>query len=134
MLKEILEKLEEVIQTEHPEIYVRRYKGEFEEGADWNPDFPCFLYRLTKAGKAITGMTGASLINEARITAYIADRDMNSPAALDVIEDLIELDGMEIELIKGKYFRVRLDDENGFQFYGYGPQVEVYTMHLIVEY
>lgn len=134
MLKEILGKLEEVIQTERPEMHVGRYKGEFEEGADWNPQFPCFLYRLTKAGKAITAMNGAALKYEARITAYVADRDMTSPAALDVIEDLIELDGMEIELIKGKYFRVRLDDENGFQFYGYGPQVEVYTMHLIVEY
>lgn len=133
MLKQILNTIINEI-SYAAEMKTGRYKGEFEEGADWNPQFPCALVRMMKMAPEGTTMSNSRFGYSTKLMIYIADRDIQESKTLDTVEYLIGLfDSAEMETEDGKYFRTFIADE-GINFYGYGNQVEIYTLTIDVRY
>lgn len=135
MLKEITEAIiTEINEIDGSDIKARRYKGEFEENGEWNPEFPCALLRLMNIVPALTTMNGEKIIYEGKVIIYIADRDMNIPKELDSMEKIIELfNSGEKVTSEGKTYETEIGD-NGFGFHGYGNQVEVYTLEIGIRF
>lgn len=133
MLKQILNTIINEI-SYAAEMKTGRYKGEFEDGADWNPQFPCALVRVLKMTPEVTGMSNSRLGYVTKMVIYIGDRETNESKTLDTVEYLIGLfDSAEFETEDGKYFHTAIGEE-GFSFHGYGSQVEVYTLTIDVRY
>ena len=134
MLKEIFKGLEELVRDKIPTVKVGRYKGEFEEGADWNPAFPAVLIRVNSLLPTERNMSGQVISYSAEFTLYIADRDMNQPSGLDTIEAVINTieDNSITNDDYGTEYDMKVGDD-GMKFLGYGNQVEVYILNVNVQ-
>jgi len=124
-------------------MYVERYKGEFEEGADWNPRFPCALIRFMGMYKFVEGKDSNILLRNSKVMVYCAVINKSEPAILDLIETLMEYfnnttlqiditpDPTDEETDPEKvytYATLDLEDDN-CNFHGYYKGVEVYTIN-----
>ena len=134
MIREAIEKIQSIISTGITGCYVSRYKGEFEEGVDWNPQFPCVMTALHSYKPINTAADGTVLSDETRIILYIADRDINASSALDTVENVLKLtDGKDIEyMVVTTKARAHVSvAEEGLIRQGYaGAGVEIYTLVL----
>lgn len=67
MIHAALTKIQDKIKTQFPEIKkVDYYKGEFEEGVEWNPIFPVVFTNCTQINPKLAGskiLTGTLIIN-----------------------------------------------------------------------
>ena len=134
MLKELLSKTEEVLETlkaDYPLIKIGRYKGEFEDGSEWSPVFPCVFQRLNNYTPLAKGMQREVLDAVTGITLYVADKDINSSKGLDLLEDVIELfNGVTLQT-PGFTATAYIRDE-GMELFGYMKGVEVYILQIAI--
>lgn len=56
-------------------LTVESYRGEFEEGNDWNPIFPVCFVRLRQLSSPIISAAGEGLKDEMRFALYIGNKD-----------------------------------------------------------
>lgn len=136
MLKEIIQKIETELKTISG-LKVGRYKGEFEEGVDWSPVFPIVLQRLDDWQPVQKNMQGKVMKADTRLTLYIADKDINSSAGLDVIESVIsKLDGKNLTVTLTEDTSVTIKtsiDDGGLKPYAYKNGAEVYTLIILIQ-
>lgn len=135
MLKELLNKIEDTIKTQMPTVKVGRYKGEFEEGSDWNPTFPIVLQRLNNYSPIQKNTMNRVTAAETGITLYVADKDINSSKGLDTLEDVLDcFDGEVLSLeSNGATYTVNVSiHDDGCKLYGYIKGVEIYTVQISV--
>jgi hypothetical protein len=136
MLKEIFEQLKEDISTAVPGIKkVARYKGEFEKGSAWNPEFPCCFIRYENYKPVSRSPQGEVLKAKTFLSLYVGDKDIKSPTVLSTVENVIDLfDGSNFKVTVNSedyYYNITLNDK-GSEFYGYFKGVEVYTVPIII--
>jgi len=139
MLLELFTTLLEDIQTAVPEFKrVDRYKFEFEQGTDWDPEYPiCFMrYDGIKPNPRTVIADGSYTKAYIYLTLFIGDEDINSPVVLDKVEKVQSLFvnsfiTIPVESVDRK-FNITLS-ENGTELHGYVKGVEVYRVGLKIE-
>lgn len=119
-MKELFDLLISKLQTIGVFSLVARYKGEFEEGADWNPIFPACFIRLTGVRPELIGSSGEVLKHRVSFVLYIADKDRDEPLVLELIDavaGITDIDENPVFL-------------NSISWGGYARGVEVYQIEV----
>lgn len=119
MLYEIYTALKEQILTGIEGLNsVERYKGEFEDGAEWTPAYPAVKIEYTSNEPVEYSADGSSAVTGSVFTIFIANRDLNEPVVLRLLEDVINLlDGKYIDA-DGQGYKITYQRS---QIHGYIP-------------
>lgn len=134
MLKEIRQQLLEDIKEELGIELVDRYRGEFEEGADWNPAPTVCFIRAVGYRKRIKAADGSGLRKTGVFMLYAGGNLRNGKDGLDVAESLINmLDGSVITVpaLNSDKFRITVSEE-GMGMILYDRGFEGYTFTITV--
>lgn len=134
MIKEIITKLEQMIKDEC-NIEARRYKGEFEEDADWNPEFPIALVQVTGSIPQVELINGVKAYNKLLVTIYAADKDIEDRICLDRVEAIQGMinEAGSIEVEDNTDYLYYPISELGFKLHGYFKGVEVNKIEAEIE-
>lgn len=119
-MKDVFDKLTTLLTGLNIFKVISRYKGEFEEGADWNPIFPACYIRLTGVRPELIGSQGEVLKHRVSFSIYIADADRDEPAVLELIDavaGIAEIDQNPVFL-------------GNISWGGYAKGVEMYIIEL----
>lgn len=132
MLKEIRNQLITDIGTQFPTwSRVLKYKGEFEEGSDWNPT-PNAVF-LQVLGNSIKVMSAHSEIlkKAAVIKVYAGSNSLSAADPLDIVEPLMDfLDGATLA-VSAKKYTIKVDGE-GIDYIYYDRGFEAYSFIIQV--
>lgn len=138
MLKAIFAELISFIKDAVPGLPVSRYKGEFEEGSEWNPVFPsCFIqYSGLKPMEALKLTDGSYQKAFIYVNIFVGDHDYTEPAVLDMVETLQSLfvkSRLTINIDAVDYsFNIFLSEE-GTQNFAYTKGAELYRIAVKIE-
>lgn len=132
MIKEIRDQLITDIQTEIGSLSkVDKYRGEFEEGSDWNPtDTACFIQVVGYKPKVKTA-ANTVLKSSVIIRIYSGANFRHNKDGLDVTEAVIALVNGGLLTVDGNQYRMSLADE-GFDFIYYERGFEGYAFNLLI--
>lgn len=128
MIHEIIEKLIKKIKNRFAEVICDYYKGEFEEGSEWNPQFPSVFLNCTQ------------LLPGTENPRYWIDSTMTMNIYVGIKLEITEQQNFLDEIIK---FVNRLNDDselneiyvfrmNSITLKGYFYGIEVYQIELSV--
>jgi len=103
MLKEIFNSVQSTIKTALSIDMVEEYKGEFEEGVDWDPSFPCVFIQADNPFEPTTHSMDNSVEKyKSTFTLYCGDK--GTLLTMDMLEKVITA-------FDGKNFTVTTGDE-----------------------
>lgn len=129
MLKEIRQQLLQDIKETLQYRIVDRYRGEFEEGSEWNPGPSACFIRVLGFKKRTRAADGTGLKNTAVLRIYAGANLKHGLDALDMVEELVTmLDGGQLEIeSSGEKYRLSVSQEgmdmifyaNGFEGYAF---------------
>lgn len=132
MIKEIRDQLITDIQTELGSLSkVDKYRGEFEEGSDWNPtDTACFIQVVGYKPKVKTA-SNTVLKSSVIIRIYSGANFRHNKDGLDVTEAIISLVNGGLLTVGDNQYRISLADE-GFDFIYYERGFEGYAFNILI--
>ena len=113
---------------------VDKYRGEFEEGSDWNPSHSACFLRVMNYRSRVRAADGRGIRKSVVIKVYAGSNFRHGKDALDMIEGLINmLDGstLEGEYLAGKKYNMIVGEE-GMDMILYERGFEGYAFDLIV--
>lgn len=138
---ELITQLKGLKDSEDPEAVpilsrVQRYKGELEEGSQWNPTFPIAFVQFAGYRPEAEATDGQWLSERLYFRLYIGDRNASSPDGLDALEAVIDFfnsKDIQITLNEGnkQTFKVKIAKEGG-DLYGYIVGVDAYVLLIEV--
>lgn len=132
MIKEIRDQLITDIQENIGSLSkVDKYRGEFEEGSDWNPtDTACFIQVIGYKPK-VRSSANTLLKSTVLIRIYSGANFRHNKDGLDVTEAVISLvDGGLLD-VDGSLYRMAIS-EDGFDFIYYERGFEGYAFNLMI--
>jgi len=123
-MKEIFNSLIDTLRSLNIFSIVDRYKGEFDEGTDWNPVWPACYVRLTNIKPESISSGREVLKYRVSFTLYVANQDRDGLTILDLIEKvsrIITVDNRPIILVD-------------ISWAGYIKGTEIYTIEYKMIY
>lgn len=131
MLKEIRDQLIIDTQVQFPSYdKVDRYRGEFEEGSDWNPGKVNVFFQVTGDRKKVSTAAGEIIKRITTVRVFAGSEYFHDVDGLTVVEDLINFfSGATLSIEDKKY---HLTVEEGMDLVYVERRFEGYAFNLLI--
>lgn len=133
MLKEIRDQLIGDIKTALPTLNkIDRYRGELEEGSEWNPDSEAVFVQVIGYKPRLKAADGTILKKTVVVRIYAGANTRHDKDALDIVEPLIDLFAGSNFEVDGNNHKIMVSDE-GMELMLYEKGFEGYAFNIFIQ-
>lgn len=132
MLKEIRDQLIADIKSALSITHTDKYRGELEEGSEWNPSSESIFVQVVSYRPKVKANDNRVLKSSAVIKIYAGANTKHDKDALDLIESLINLLAGSTLTVGGNDYKISITDE-GMDLILYEKGFEGYAFMILVQ-